>query len=68
LLALAMGMVWAAEALNTAIEYLSDHVCTEHHERIGRVKDLAAGGVLLAAIAAMVVGGIVFLPRVWALW
>ncbi len=67
LLALAAGPVWAAEALNTAVEYLSDHVCMEHHERIGRVKDLAAGAVLLAAIAAAIVGGIVFGPRLWAL-
>lgn len=67
LLALAAGMVWAAEALNSAIEYLADHVCTEHHERIGRVKDMAAGGVLLAAIAAAIIGGCVFIPRVLVL-
>jgi diacylglycerol kinase (ATP) len=68
LLALAAGMVWAAEGLNSAVEWLADHVTTEHHERIGRVKDMAAGAVLLAAVAAAVVGGCVFLPRIWALF
>jgi diacylglycerol kinase (ATP) len=64
LLALAMGLVWSAEAMNTAIEVLADRVTTEQDERIGRAKDLAAGAVLLASVAAAVIGGIVFLPRV----
>jgi len=67
LLALASGMVWAAEALNSALEYLADHVTMEHHERIGRVKDMAAGGVLLAAIAAAIIGGVVFIPKLLVL-
>ncbi len=63
LLALAMGVVWAAEALNTAVEELADLVSPEPHPAVGRAKDVAAGGVLLAAIAAAVVGGLVFVPR-----
>jgi diacylglycerol kinase (ATP) len=64
LLALASGLVWAAEALNTAVELLADRVSMEHDARLGRVKDLAAAAVLLAAIAAVVVGAVVFVPRV----
>ena len=63
LLVLAMGLVWAAEGINTAVEALADAVAPGHDERVGRAKDLAAGGVLLAAIAAAVVGAVVFLPR-----
>jgi diacylglycerol kinase (ATP) len=67
ILALAAGLVWAAEALNTAIEVLADRVTTERDERIGRAKDLAAGGVLFAAIAAAIAGVCIFLPKLWAM-
>ncbi|MEQ1853728.1 MAG: diacylglycerol kinase family protein [Chthoniobacteraceae bacterium] len=67
LLAIAMGMVWSAEAANAALEQLADRVNHEHDERIGRAMDVAAGAVLLAAIAAAAVGFLVFGPRVWAL-
>lgn len=63
LLMLSMGLVWVAEALNTAIETLSDRVSTERHPLAGKAKDLAAGGVLLAAIFAVAVAGFVFLPK-----
>ena len=55
-LVVAIGLVWAAEAINTAIEELCDHVCAERDSQIGRVKDLAAGGVLAASIAAAGIG------------
>jgi diacylglycerol kinase (ATP) len=61
---LAVGMVWCAEALNTAIELLGDEISLERRERIGRAKDAAAFAVLCAAVAALVVGGFVFVPRV----
>lgn len=61
----AMAAVWMAEAFNTAIEVLCDRVCPERDPAIGQVKDLAAGGVLIAAIAAVVIGILVFLPHVW---
>ena len=59
----AIGAVLAAEAFNTALESLADAVHPERHPLVGRAKDCAAGAVLLTAIAAMVVGLIVFLPR-----
>lgn len=63
-LILAMSLVWMAEALNTAIELLADEISEEQRERLGRAKDVAAGGVLLAALGMAVVVVIVFLPYV----
>ncbi|HEU4430063.1 MAG TPA: diacylglycerol kinase family protein [Myxococcota bacterium] len=60
LLALAIGLVLAAEAINTALEALADHVAPGIHPRVARVKDIAAAGVLLAALAAAAVGLLVF--------
>lgn len=64
---LAVGMVWAAELLNTAIEVLADRVSKEREEPIRRVKDAAAAAVLAAAAAALGVGMVVFLPKLWQL-
>lgn len=66
LIALAIGGVWATEALNTALEILCDKVEPEHHPAIKQVKDVAAAGVLLVAAAALVVGALVFLPKLCA--
>ena len=59
---LTMAMVVMAEALNTAIEYLADACMPEHHPLIEKAKDIAAAAVLIAAIAAVVIAGIIFLP------
>jgi diacylglycerol kinase len=63
LLVLAIGMVWAMEALNTAIELLADEISLEQRPRIGQAKDVAAFGVLASAIAAVLIGLFIFLPR-----
>lgn len=65
---LAIGMVWAAELFNTAIEALADRVSTKREEPIRRVKDVAAAAVLLSAASAAAVGGMVFVPRLWQLF
>jgi diacylglycerol kinase (ATP) len=65
-LVFAIGLVWTAEALNTAIEFLADEVSREQREGIGRAKDCGAAGVLLASIAAAVIGLIVFVPHLLA--
>jgi len=59
----AIAAVWAAEAFNTALEFLADEVSLEHRERIGRAKDLAAAAVLCTAIGAVVIGALVFVPH-----
>ena len=66
LIVLAMAAVWVSEGINTAIEALADRITTEHDDLIQRAKDVAAGAVLLAAIAAAAVGIIIFGPRVLA--
>ena len=62
---LACGGVWTAEALNTALEFLADEVSLEKREGIKRAKDVAAFGVLVAAMAAVGVAAAVFGPRIW---
>jgi len=62
LLALAVGLVWAAELVNTALEALVDLVSPGLHPVAGRVKDLAAGAVLVAAVAAAACGVAVLGP------
>ena len=64
LLALAATVVWVAEAMNTALEVLSDAAVPEHNPLIGAAKDVAAGAVLLAAAGAVLVGLLVFAPHV----
>lgn len=62
---LAIGLVLAAEGLNTAIEKLCDFVHPERDPLIGKIKDIAAGGVTFAALLAVVVGLIIYLPKVF---
>ncbi|MBJ7258584.1 MAG: diacylglycerol kinase family protein [Chthoniobacterales bacterium] len=57
---LAIGLVWVAEALNTAIEYVADLAHPDEHPEVKKLKDLAAAAVLFASIAALIVGFIVF--------
>lgn len=66
--ALASGLVWTAELLNTALEVLADRVSMAREEPIRRVKDAAAAAVLVASVAALLVGIAVFAPRLWNLF
>jgi diacylglycerol kinase len=67
LLATVIGLVFCAEALNTAIESLTDLVSPQWHALARDAKDVAAAAVLLASLAALAVGLWVFLPRLLAL-
>ena len=60
----AIGTVLAAEAVNSSIEAISDLVSPRYNEAIKRTKDLAAGAVLILAIAAATVGLIIFVPKI----
>ena len=64
---LAIGLVFALEAINTAIEYLVDLVSPEIQETAGKAKDVAAGAVLIAALCAAIVGLIIFGPKIMLL-
>ncbi len=61
-LLLAIAIVWVAEALNSALEYLADAAVPDQHPLVGKAKDVAAAGVLLASVIAAVVGLLVFVP------
>ena len=61
---LVSALVFCLEIVNTSIEALSDAVCPEWKPQIGKVKDLAAAAVLVAAIVAVAVGLLVFIPRI----
>lgn len=61
----AMAMVWAAEAFNTAVERLADRVTLERDPLIKQAKDLAAGAVLVTAVAATLIGLLVLGPPLW---
>lgn len=62
-LVFAIGFVWVAEMLNTCIEHMMDFISTEKRPEIKFIKDLSAGAVLIAAITALVTGGIIFIPK-----
>ncbi len=61
-LVLAIALVWVAEALNTAFEFLCDVASPNFHPIVKHSKDVAAGAVLLSAVGAVIVGLIVFMP------
>ena len=61
---LTIALVMGIEGMNTAVEELADFVHPEQHPRIGFVKDVAAGAVFLAALIAVVVGGILYFPKI----
>ena len=63
LIVIQIGLVWAAEAFNTSIEKLADLVSPDYHPVIKVVKDTAAAGVLILAISAVIVGGVIFIPK-----
>lgn len=65
-LVVCMALVIALEGINSAIEYLTDLVSPNHHPLAGKAKDIAAGAVLWAVMGAIIVGGIIFFPKIYA--
>ncbi len=60
---LAIGLVLSIEGLNTAVEKVADFIHPEYHERIGFIKDIAAGAVFFAAMTAIAIGLMIYLPK-----
>lgn len=60
-----VGLVMSIEGLNTAIEDMADFIHPEYHPSIGRIKDVAAGAVFIAAISAVIVAAIIYYPKVF---
>jgi diacylglycerol kinase (ATP) len=61
---LAIGLVLGIEGLNTAVEKIADFIHPEFHEKIGFIKDIAAGAVFFAAMTAIAIGLMIYLPKV----
>lgn len=59
---LTIGLVLSIEGLNTAVEKIADFIHPEFHERIGFIKDIAAGAVFFAALTAIAIGSIIYIP------
>lgn len=64
-LIICMTMVWTAEIFNTCIEKLLDFISTDRHPLIKSIKDMAAAAVLIASWAAIIVGAIIFIPKIF---
>ncbi len=62
---IAIGLVLGIEGLNTAIEKMSDYIQPQYDEKIGFIKDISAGAVMLVAIAATIIGLIIYIPKVF---
>ncbi|RZL61957.1 MAG: diacylglycerol kinase family protein [Pedobacter sp.] len=60
-----ISAVFIAEIINSSIEKLADVVSPEFHPKIKMVKDLAAAAVLVASILALLIGGIIFFPKLF---
>ncbi|MEO0338119.1 MAG: diacylglycerol kinase family protein [Bacteroidota bacterium] len=67
ILMLTIGAVFSAEAMNSAVEFLTDLVSPEYHDLAGKAKDLAAASVLILAIASIGVAVFIFLPKLIAI-
>ncbi len=62
-----IGWVFMAELFNSSIEYFADFICKEQNKTIGKVKDLAAAGVLISAFISALIELIIFVPKVLTL-
>jgi len=62
---LVIALIMAIEGINTAIEEIADFVHPEFHNKIGLIKDIGAGAVFIFAIAALIVGLIIYLPKIF---
>ncbi|MBT8384135.1 MAG: diacylglycerol kinase family protein [Bacteroidia bacterium] len=60
---LSIGLVIVAESLNTGLEKLSDFIHPHYHKKIGFIKDISAGAATFAAIIAIIIGLIIYLPK-----
>lgn len=65
---LCFGMVLSLEMLNSAIEKICNFICPDVNDSIKVIKDIAAGAVLIAAFISLLIGMLIFLPKICALF
>ncbi len=58
----AIGLVMSVEGVNTTVEAVADFIHPDFHDKIGFIKDVAAGAVFIAAITAIIIGLIIYIP------
>ena len=59
-----IGLVLVAEALNTAVEKIADFIHPEYHEKIGFIKDIAAGASSFAAFTSLIIAGFIYISKI----
>lgn len=62
---LVIALVLSTEGLNSAIEEIADFIHPDQHPKIGYLKDIAAGAVFFAAIAALIVACLIYIPKIF---
>lgn len=65
---LTIATIMGAEGLNTAIEKVCDYIQPEFDKKIGFIKDVSAGAVMLVSIAATIIGFIIYLPKIFLMF
>lgn len=68
ILVIAIMMVLLMEIINSAVERVTDILKPRIHSYVKEIKDIMAAAVLLASIGALIIGGLIFIPRIWALF
>ncbi len=63
----AIGLLLSTEGINTAIEEIADFIHPDFHRKIGIIKDISAGAVFMAASAGVIIGLIIYIPKILAL-
>ncbi|XMO85936.1 diacylglycerol kinase family protein [Algibacter sp. AS12] len=62
---LAIGLVMSVEGVNTAIEEIANFIHPERHDKIGLIKDIAAGAVFIASVFSSIIGLIIYIPKIF---
>ncbi len=62
---LTIAMILSVEGLNTAVEKIADYIQPEYDEKIGFIKDISAGAVMVISIAASIIGLLIYLPKIF---
>ncbi len=62
---LSISLVMSIEGVNTAIEEIADFMHPGRHNKIGLIKDIAAGAVFIASVFAVIIGFIIYLPKIF---
>ncbi|MBE8721277.1 diacylglycerol kinase family protein [Sphingobacterium pedocola] len=61
----AIGLVFAAELINTTVEHIADFISPGQNDKIKKIKDMSAAAVLISATTALTIGLIIFIPKVF---